>query len=62
MQDEAEALTAHGVVRVELSGHAHGWGAHVLDCFAVGTAIVRGNRRPDVTAPQPVLDLNDRSR
>jgi uncharacterized protein YbjQ (UPF0145 family) len=59
MQREAESLDAHGVVGVELSEHAHGWGGKVVEFFAVGTAIVRDESAERLPSPTPVLDLND---
>jgi uncharacterized protein YbjQ (UPF0145 family) len=58
MQAEAEALKAEGIVGVQLSERNHGWGSHVIEFFALGTAIVpHGEDRP-ITAPTPVLDLS----
>jgi uncharacterized protein YbjQ (UPF0145 family) len=59
MQSEAEALSAHGVVGVELTEHAHGWGGRIIEFFAVGTAIVRDPSADPLPSPTPVLDLND---
>jgi uncharacterized protein YbjQ (UPF0145 family) len=59
MQREAEGLKAEGVIGVELSGHAHGWGGKVVEFFAVGTAIVRDESAKRLPPPTPVLDLND---
>jgi uncharacterized protein YbjQ (UPF0145 family) len=58
MQAEAEGLQAEGIVGVQLSERNHGWGSHVIEFFALGTAIVpHGEDRP-ITAPTPVLDLS----
>ena len=40
MQAEAEALEAEGIVGVELHERSHGWGCHVIEFLAIGTAIV----------------------
>ncbi|MDP9285871.1 MAG: heavy metal-binding domain-containing protein, partial [Actinomycetota bacterium] len=40
MQKEAEELQAEGIVGVQLQERSHGWGSHVIEFFAVGTAIV----------------------
>ncbi|HVD27277.1 MAG TPA: heavy metal-binding domain-containing protein [Mycobacteriales bacterium] len=57
MQREAEALSAEGIVGVQLSQHNHAWGGHTTEFFAVGTAV--RPIRPDhvVPAPQLVLGL-----
>src|SRR3954462_15339389 len=40
MQAEAEAVEAQGIVGVQLHEGNHGWSSHVLEYFAVGTAVV----------------------
>jgi uncharacterized protein YbjQ (UPF0145 family) len=58
MQAEAEGLKAEGIVGVQLTERNHGWGSHVIEFFALGTAIVPyGEDRP-ITAPTVVLDLS----
>jgi len=61
MQAEAQELGAEGIVGVSLSETSHGWGSHVIEFFALGTAIVpvEGQART-IEPPIPVLDLNDR--
>jgi uncharacterized protein YbjQ (UPF0145 family) len=56
MQREAEALQAEGIVAVRLEERSHGWGSHVIEFFAVGTAIVPldGGGQP----PAPTLTLS----
>ena len=64
MQKEAEAIGdgVLGIVEVKLKENSHGWGSHVIEFFAVGTAVVPnehmgdGVQLPDIT---PVLDIND---
>jgi uncharacterized protein YbjQ (UPF0145 family) len=58
MQHEAESLQAHGVVGVDLSEHAHGWGGRIIEFFAVGTAVVRDGSAERLPSPAPVLDLS----
>ena len=60
MQTEAQELGAEGIVGVSLSRTSHGWGSHVIEFFALGTAIVPGDSRGQIEPPIPVLDLNDR--
>jgi uncharacterized protein YbjQ (UPF0145 family) len=60
MQTEAQAVQAEGIVGVSLSEKSHGWGSHVIEFFALGTAIVRSSDATRIDPPTPVLDLNDR--
>jgi uncharacterized protein YbjQ (UPF0145 family) len=53
MQREAEQLQARGIVAVRLEQHSHGWGSHVIEFFAVGTAIIEGEEQ----APELTLTL-----
>jgi uncharacterized protein YbjQ (UPF0145 family) len=64
MQKEAEAIGdgVLGIVEVKLHENSHGWGSHVIEFFAVGTAVIpnehvaEGHQLPDIL---PVLDIND---
>ena len=58
MQAEAQSLQAHGIVGVQLNEGNHGWGSHVIEFFAIGTAIVPYDEPRDIAAPTPVLDLS----
>jgi uncharacterized protein YbjQ (UPF0145 family) len=60
MQTEAQELEAEGVVGVSLSERSHGWGSHIIEFFAIGTAIVKADSPGEIEPPIPVLDLNDR--
>src|SRR5476649_1474505 len=59
MQKEAEALQAEGIVGVQLQERSHGWGSHVIEFFAVGTAIVPSSEEKQLPAPTPTISLND---
>jgi uncharacterized protein YbjQ (UPF0145 family) len=59
MQAEATELRAEGIVGVQLSERSHGWGSHVIEFFAVGTAIVPTRPDHEIPAPQLTLGLND---
>jgi uncharacterized protein YbjQ (UPF0145 family) len=59
MQTEAQELVAKGIVGVSLSEKSHGWGSHVIEFFALGTAIVATDAHAAIEPPIPVLDLND---
>ena len=58
MQAEAEAVQAEGIVGVQLNERSHGWGSHVVEFFAVGTAIVPYGEDRQIAKPTPVLDLS----
>lgn len=55
MQAEAEAEAAEGIVGAQVKESSHGWGSHVIEFFAVGTAIT--SISDDHTIPQPTLVL-----
>jgi uncharacterized protein YbjQ (UPF0145 family) len=57
MQTEAEQLEAEGIVGVQLQERNHGWGSHVIEFFAVGTAIVPTGEENVLGSPTPTLDL-----
>ena len=59
MQKEAEELQAEGIVGVQLQERSHGWGSHVIEFFAVGTAIVPSTGAAELPAPTPTISLND---
>jgi len=58
MQAEAETLQAEGIVGVQLHERNHGWGSHIIEFFAIGTAIVPVEGAPGIEPPAPVLDLS----
>jgi uncharacterized protein YbjQ (UPF0145 family) len=60
MQTEAQEVEAEGIVGVSLSERSHGWGSHIIEFFAIGTAIVKADSPGEIEPPIPVLDLNDR--
>jgi uncharacterized protein YbjQ (UPF0145 family) len=59
MQAEAEALQAEGIVGVQLVEGSHGWSSHVIEYFAVGTAVTPISEDHTIPAPSFVLTLND---
>ena len=60
MQAEAEALSAEGIVGVQLLGLAHRWGGHTTEFFAIGTAVRPIREDHTIATPQLVLPLTDR--
>jgi uncharacterized protein YbjQ (UPF0145 family) len=59
MQAEAEEAQAEGIVGVELHERSHGWGKHVIEFLAIGTAIVPTQADHQIAAPSLILNLND---
>src|SRR4051812_46725648 len=57
MQYEAGQVGAEGIVAVQLHEKSHGWGSHVIEFFAIGTAIVPTSDDHTIAPPQPVLPL-----
>jgi uncharacterized protein YbjQ (UPF0145 family) len=61
MQVEAAGLEAEGIIGAQVTEKSHGWGSHVLEYFAVGTAIVPTRADHTIPTPQMVLPLSDRA-
>ena len=59
MQAEAISLGAQGVVGAQIHEGSHGWGSHVIEFFAVGTAVISISDTHEVPAPSLSLLLND---
>jgi uncharacterized protein YbjQ (UPF0145 family) len=59
MQSEAVTLEAEGIVGVQLTEGSHGWDSHVIEYFAVGTAVMPTSEDHAIPAPSFVLSLND---
>ncbi len=59
MQMEAHEVHAQGIVGVDLQEKSHGWGSHVIEFFAVGTAITPTSSEHTIAKPQLILSLND---
>jgi uncharacterized protein YbjQ (UPF0145 family) len=58
MQTEAEELKAEGIVGVQLNERSHGWGSHIIEFFAVGTAVVPLRADHEIKPPALILNLN----
>jgi len=58
MQAEAESENAVGIVGAQVNESSHGWGSHVVEYFAVGTAVVETSSDHEVPAPAMVLPLS----
>ena len=59
MQKEAEELQAEGIVGVQLQERSHGWGSHVIEFSAVGTAVIAMSRDHHIPPPQLILTVNE---
>lgn len=59
MQSEAVALKAQGVVGAQIVERNHGWGSHVIEFFAVGTAVISISDDHEIATPSLALLLND---
>lgn len=59
MQAEAISLGAQGVVGAQIHERNHGWGSHIIEFFAVGTAVISISDTHEVPAPSLSLLLND---
>ncbi len=59
MLEEAEELKAHGIVGASIAQGSHGWGSHVIEFFAVGTAVLRTDQVLPSEPPMLVMPLTN---
>jgi uncharacterized protein YbjQ (UPF0145 family) len=59
MQTEANELQAGGIVGASISERSHGWGSHVIEFFAIGTAVVSTSAEHQIEQPSLTLPLMD---
>jgi len=57
MQKEAEDLGAKGIVGANIHERTHAWGAHVIEFFAIGTAVEEISEDHIIEPPVLVLPL-----
>src|SRR5438105_5139342 len=57
MQTEADELKAGGIVGARIVERSHGWGSHVIESFAIGTAVVPTSSEHEIDKPALVLPL-----
>jgi len=57
MQREADELQAGGIVGARIVERSHGWGSHVIEFFAIGTAVVSTSAEHEIEKPTMVLPL-----
>ncbi len=58
MQAEAMHLGAHGIIGARIIEGSHGWGSHIIEFFAVGTAVVAISADHMIPTPGLMLTLN----
>jgi uncharacterized protein YbjQ (UPF0145 family) len=58
MTHEANELEAGGIVGARIAQGSHGWGAHVIEFLAIGTAVVPVNVDHEIEKPSLVLPLS----
>jgi uncharacterized protein YbjQ (UPF0145 family) len=61
MQAEAEQVGAQGIVGARIEEGTYGWDAHVIEFFAIGTAIMPTRADHEIEKPQMIISLNDAS-
>jgi uncharacterized protein YbjQ (UPF0145 family) len=57
MGNEAEELQSEGIVGARIIERSHGWGSHVIEFFAIGTAVVSTTAEHQIERPALVLPL-----
>ncbi|MEA2197573.1 MAG: hypothetical protein QOJ25_1624 [Solirubrobacteraceae bacterium] len=58
MTNEANELQAAGIVGARIAQGSHGWGAHVIEFLAIGTAVVPSAVDHEIERPSLVLPLS----
>src|SRR5256885_1797658 len=58
MEREADELEADGIVGARIVERSHGWGSHVIEFFAIGTAVVATSTEHEIEKPTMVLPLS----
>src|SRR5947209_6683808 len=57
MEEEADGLRSDGIVGARIVERSHGWGSHVIEFFAIGTAVVTTREDHEIDKPALVLPL-----
>jgi uncharacterized protein YbjQ (UPF0145 family) len=57
LQKEADELQSDGIVGARIIERSHGWGSHVIEFFAIGTAVVSISSNHIIEKPTLVLPL-----
>ena len=59
MQEEALGVDSDGIVGVTIEERTYGWDAHVIEYFAIGTAITGSPESEAIPPPNFIISLND---
>jgi uncharacterized protein YbjQ (UPF0145 family) len=59
MQNEAVELKSEGIVGVDIHEGSYAWSDHIMEFFAVGTAVVQMRADHHIPTPQLVLSVSD---
>ena len=51
LQNEADEVQAEGIVGARIIERSHGWGSHVIEFFAIGTAVVATSEKHIIEKP-----------
>jgi uncharacterized protein YbjQ (UPF0145 family) len=57
MQTDADELQSEGIVGARIIERSHGWGSHVIEFFAIGTAVLSTSANHQIEKPTLVLPL-----
>ena len=57
MQKDADELQSEGIVGARIIERSHGWGSHVIEFFAIGTAVLSTSAEHQIDKPALVLPL-----
>jgi uncharacterized protein YbjQ (UPF0145 family) len=57
MQTEAEEVQSNGIVGARIVERSHGWGSHVIEFFAIGTAVITIKVDHEIEKPALVLPV-----
>jgi uncharacterized protein YbjQ (UPF0145 family) len=59
MQDEAERLSATGIVGVRLEEKSHMWGSHTIEFLSLGTAVLKTSDDVVLPVPNTIISLDN---
>jgi uncharacterized protein YbjQ (UPF0145 family) len=59
MQIEASRLQAEGIIGANIQENQYSWSSHVIEFFAIGTAVTPTREDHHIPTPQLTLSLND---
>ncbi len=59
MEADAEAAQAEGTLGAQVSESSHGWVSHLIEYFAIGTAVASISDEQRIEPPLRILPLTD---